>query len=101
MTAGLRFHRTPEKIAFHMRTPVWCRAQAEKVGPACVELVGGLLAENALYRLRASQGVLGLADRHDPDDLQRALGALNAFIIGALRGEVSPNDAPPVPPAPT
>jgi transposase len=62
----------PEKITFHLRTPTWCAAQAEQVGPACVELVGGLLAENALYRLRAAQGVLGLADRHDPTRLEAA-----------------------------
>ena len=56
----------PEKIAFHMRTPQWCRRQAAGVGPACEYLVGELLAENALYRLRAAQGVIGLADKHDP-----------------------------------
>ena len=27
-------HYPPEKIAFHMRTPAWCRQQAEKIGPA-------------------------------------------------------------------
>ena len=25
----------PEKIAFHMRTPAWCRRQAAGIGPAC------------------------------------------------------------------
>ena len=25
----------PEKIAFHMRTPTWCRRRAAEVGPAC------------------------------------------------------------------
>jgi transposase len=68
----------PEKIAFHLRTPAWCRAQAEKVGPACVALVGGLLAENALYRLRAAQGVLGLADRHNPTRLEAACAKATA-----------------------
>lgn len=29
----------PEKIAFHMRTPTWCRTQAAAVGDACVEVV--------------------------------------------------------------
>lgn len=27
-------HYPPEKIAFHMRTPTWCRRTAEQVGPA-------------------------------------------------------------------
>ena len=33
----------PEKIAFQMRTPVWCRTQAAEVGQACRELIDGLL----------------------------------------------------------
>jgi len=62
----------PEKIAFHMRTPQWCRRQAAAVGPSCEYLVGELLAEGALYRLRAAQGVIGLADKHDPSRLEAA-----------------------------
>jgi hypothetical protein len=62
----------PEKIAFHMRTPAWCRRQAKGVGPACEQVIGELLADNALYRLRAAQGVVGLADRHDPSRLEAA-----------------------------
>jgi transposase len=62
----------PEKIAFHMRTPAWCRKQAAVIGPACEHLIGELLADNALYRLRAAQGVIGLADKHDPGRLEAA-----------------------------
>ena len=62
----------PEKIAFHMRTPAWCRRQAAGIGPSCEYLIGELLAEGALYRLRAAQGVIGLADRHDPSRLEAA-----------------------------
>ena len=62
----------PEKIAFHMRTPAWCRRQAAQVGLACERVIGELLADNALYRLRAAQGVVGLADRHDPSRLEAA-----------------------------
>ena len=62
----------PEKIAFHMRTPAWCRKQAAGIGPACEALIGGLLEDNALYRLRAAQGVLHLADRHQPGRLEAA-----------------------------
>ena len=57
-------HYPPEKIAFHMRTPTWCRQAAEQVGPACTTVVADLLAINALFRLRAAQGVLGLRDKH-------------------------------------
>jgi len=62
----------PEKIAFHMRTPAWCRRRAAEIGPAAAALIGGLLAGNALYRLRAAQGVLGLADKHQPGRLEAA-----------------------------
>jgi len=62
----------PEKIAFHLRTPAWCRRQAAEIGPACAVLIGGLLEDNALYRLRAAQGVLHLADKHQPGRLEAA-----------------------------
>jgi transposase len=62
----------PEKIAFHMRTPAWCRRQATAIGPSCEYLIGELLADNALYRLRAAQGVIGLGDKHDPSRLEAA-----------------------------
>ena len=61
----------PEKIAFHMRTPAWCRRQAAGIGPACEQVIAELLADNALYRLRAAQGVIGLADKHDPPGSRR------------------------------
>jgi hypothetical protein len=62
----------PEKIAFHLRTPTWCRRRAAEIGPAATAVIGELLAENALFRLRAAQGVLGLADKHNPDRLEAA-----------------------------
>ena len=62
----------PEKIAFHMRTPAWCRRRAAEIGPACTALISGLLEDNALYRLRAAQGVLHLADKHQPGRLEAA-----------------------------
>ena len=62
----------PEKIAFHMRTPAWCRKKSAEVGPACEALISGLLEDNALYRLRAAQGVLHLADKHRPGRLEAA-----------------------------
>jgi len=55
-----------------MRTPAWCRKQGAAIGPSCEQVIGELLAENALYRLRAAQGVIGLADKHDPGRLEAA-----------------------------
>ena len=68
----------PEKIAFHMRTPIWCRRRAAEIGPACEAVLGELLAENVLFRLRAAQGVLGLADKHDPGRLEAACAKATA-----------------------
>jgi hypothetical protein len=70
----------PEKVAFFMRTPVWCRRRAEELGPAVAELVAILLSDNALYHLRAAQGVVGLADRHDRDRLDAACA--RAIAVG-------------------
>jgi hypothetical protein len=61
-----------EKIAFQMRTPQWCRKQAAAIGPSRERLIDELLTNNALYRLRAARGVIGLADKHDPSRLEAA-----------------------------
>jgi transposase len=65
-------HYPPEKIAFAMRTPTWCRTKAADLGPACTQVIGELLAGNALSRLRSAQGILRLADRHTPTRLEAA-----------------------------
>ena len=70
----------PEKIAFHMRTPAWCRKRAEPIGPKTVQVIAELLEVNALFRLRAAQGVLGLADKYTPERLEAACG--HALAVG-------------------
>jgi hypothetical protein len=67
-------HYPPEKIAFKMRTPFWCRTRAAEVGPHCVAVIAALLEVNALFRLRAAQGVVGLADKHGTKRLEAACG---------------------------
>ena len=41
-------------------------------------MIDELLADNALFRLRAAQGVLGLADKHDPARLEAACAKATA-----------------------
>ena len=65
-------HYPPEKIAFKMRTPAWCRHRAREIGPSCQAVIAGLLEINALFRLRAAQGVIGLIDKYGPDHLETA-----------------------------
>jgi transposase len=70
----------PEKIAFHMRTPTWCRTQSVQVGPACQAVIDGLLEINALYRLRAAQGVLGLRKKYG--DMRLEAACAKAVTVG-------------------
>jgi transposase len=62
----------PEKVAFFMRNPAWCRTRAAELGPTVVEFIAGLLDINALHRLRSAQGVLGLADKYTAQRLDAA-----------------------------
>jgi transposase len=73
-------HYPPEKIAFTLRGPTWCRTRAAEIGPAATAVIAELLAENALFRLRAAQGVLGLADKHGPARLE--LACAKAITVG-------------------
>lgn len=70
----------PEKVAFFMRNPVWCRRRAGELGPHVAELVGGLLADRALHHLRAAQGVIALADKHGAERLDAACA--RAIAVG-------------------
>jgi transposase len=70
----------PEKIAFQMKTPLWCRTQASEVGDRCREVVDQLLEVNALYRLRAAQGVLGLRKKYS--DVRLEAACAKALTVG-------------------
>jgi hypothetical protein len=65
-------HYPPEKIAFHMRTPAWCRRTAALVGPACEAVIAEFMSDNAIHHLRSAQGVLGLRDKHGYERLEAA-----------------------------
>lgn len=62
----------PEKIAFFMNTPAWCRRRANELGPHVAAVVVLLMEVNALYRLRSAQGVVRLADKHGGERLNAA-----------------------------
>ena len=48
--------------------------------PGLPQVIADLLAVNALFRLRAAQGVLGLADKHSPARLEAACA--KAIAVG-------------------
>ena len=70
----------PEKVAFFMRTPQWCLKRAGELGPSVLAVIEALLEVNALHRLRSAQGVVGLADKHDPQRLDAACA--RALAVG-------------------
>jgi transposase len=94
-------HYPPEKIAFAMRTPTWCRRRAAEIGPGATAVIGSLLQVGALFRLRSAQGVLGLADKHGAQRLELACGKAIAAgdpsyrtIKGILAAGVETDPAP-------
>ena len=54
----------PDKVAFLMRTPAWCRKRAAEVGSSVAAIVDELLAQGGLTRLREVQAVLRLSDTY-------------------------------------
>lgn len=65
-------HYPPEKIAFMMRTPAWCRRTADEIGPNCVAVIAEFMRDNAIHHLRSAQGVLGLRDKYGYERLDAA-----------------------------
>jgi hypothetical protein len=73
---GQRFtnpdHLPPAKLAGLMATPATCLSRATEIGPACLDLIGRLLGERPLDRLRTTQGILKLAHKYSPRRLEAA-----------------------------
>jgi hypothetical protein len=104
-------HYPPEKIAFMMRTPAWCRRRAAELGTSVAEVVDILMETNALYRLRSAQGVVGLADKYGAESLdaaaKRALAAgdpsyktIKGILVAGLEDEKDEEQqSPPSAPA--
>ncbi len=62
----------PDKVAFLMRTPAWCRRRATEVGSATAALVDGLLQQGGLTRLREVQALVRLLDTYEAARLEVA-----------------------------
>jgi len=65
-------HLPPQHVAYKMRDPQWCLKQAEAIGPYCHRFITRLFANRVLDRLRAAQGVVGLARRYGTVRLEAA-----------------------------
>jgi transposase len=76
-------HLPPEKVAGLTLTPGVCLERAQAIGPAAGEVIGQLLAERPVDRLRAVHRLLARAQKGNPARLERACARALAF------GEVS------------
>jgi transposase len=65
-------HYPPEKVAYLLATPQFCRRRAAGIGPATAEVISALLEERPLDRLRTVQAILRLADKFGPRRLEAA-----------------------------
>jgi transposase len=54
-------HMPPNVQAFFRKDRVWLIDSARSIGPSCEQLVSALLIDKVVERLRAAQGVIGLA----------------------------------------
>ena len=73
-------HYPPHKIAYTLQTVIWCRTQAEQIGPGVVAIVAELSQVNALHRLRAIQGIIRLRDSYD--DARLDMACARALAVG-------------------
>ncbi|PYR20172.1 MAG: IS21 family transposase [Acidobacteria bacterium] len=65
-------HLPPAKVAGLLATPASCVQRAGEIGPATSEVVGRLLGERPLDRLRTVLGILKLAHKFGPRRLEAA-----------------------------
>jgi len=67
-------HLPPAKVAGLLATPASCLRRAQEIGPATSDVVGRLLGERPLDRLRTVLGILKLAHKFGPRRLEAACG---------------------------
>ncbi len=78
-------HYPPTKLAGLMATPVRLREQAAQIGPKTAELIGKMLEEKPVDRLRAAQGILSLVKRNGPARLEAACRRALVFNLASFR----------------
>lgn len=72
----------PDKLAYLMATPTWCRKKAAEYGPHTAQLINAVLEEHAMRNLRKAQAILRLAGRY-PDIIEKV--AERALTYGNVR----------------
>jgi transposase len=88
----------PDKLAFLMATPTWCRKKAAEFGAHTEALITVILKENAMRNLRKAQALLRLAEKYSnfEEIAERALayGATRYQTIKAMLEKELPGDHP-------
>ena len=72
----------PQKLAYLMATPTYCRAKATQVGPQTEALVKAILSDHAMRNLRKAQAILRLADKYGKASMEAA--AQRALFFGNI-----------------
>ena len=72
----------PEKLAFLMATPTWCRKKAAEFGHHTEALITAILREGAMKNLRKAQAILRLAEKYSAD-IEKV--AERALLYGNMR----------------
>lgn len=73
----------PEKLAYLMRTPSYCRRQAAEIGPETETLISKILSEHAMRNLRKAQAILRLAGKYGHQRMEAA--SRRALLFDNLR----------------
>jgi transposase len=62
----------PDKLAYLMRTPSYCRRQAAEIGPETEEFIRRILSQHAMRNLRKAQAILRLAEKYGHERMEAA-----------------------------
>jgi transposase len=79
MRATVIDHLPPAKVEGLLTTPALCLRRAADIGPATATLIGRVLGERPLDRLRTASGILRLAHKYAPRRLDAACARALAF----------------------
>ncbi len=69
----------PEKLAYLMPAPTYCRSQAAQIGPQTESLIREILGDHAMRNLRKAQAVLRLAEKYGSLAMEAAAQRALAF----------------------
>jgi hypothetical protein len=62
----------PEKLAYLMPAPTYCRSKAAQIGPQTESLIREILSDHAMRNLRKAQAILRLAEKYGPAAMEGA-----------------------------